>query len=510
MPTVNTLSADERRSGTGQETGAQVSRGTRARRRSSTSLPLAAALAGPALGACADDGEEPAALVTTAQPMTTVCEDGDTLVGIDVSKWQGDVDWAAVKADGVAFAFARVSDGLNAVDAYFADNWAGMKAAGLVRGAYQFFRPASNVADQAQLMLDMIGELGPTDLPPVLDVEADGGLSDAAVADAVDEWIEIVQDATGRRPIIYTGPYFWRDEVGGANQLPSELWVAHYGAECPLTPEPWTRWAFWQYTDSGDVAGVDGPVDTNLFNGDMAALLALTGADVTCGDGTCSAGEGSDSCPSDCPPCGVIGEDGGIVDDGDACFTAGGPQAFIRVATDAGQGGDLRWTNTTASAQEANFGNWELFLAAEGRYTVEVYTDAMYARSTRASYDVTHDGVTETVVVDQQAADGWQSLGEFDFAAGGGQRVHVGDNTGEVGAEAIAMVLDAVRLTPVNGGGGGDDDAPADGGDGASDDSDADEHDDVSAGCAAGGGDAGAPVALLLGVGAVLGRRRRR
>ncbi len=484
----------------------------RRRRASSTGLPLVAALAMPTYAACGDLADEPAPLTSTSQPLEAVCEDGDVLVGIDVSKWQGDVDWPAVKADGIEFAFARVSDGLNGVDSYFADNWAGMKAAGLVRGAYQFFRPASNVADQAQVMIDALGELEPTDLPPVIDVEADGGLSDAAVADAVDEWITIVQAATGRRPIIYTGPYFWRDEVGSADHLPSDLWVAHYGAECPLTPEPWSRWAFWQYTDSGDVAGVDGPVDTNLFNGDMADLLALVAASgggaATCGDGTCSAGEDATSCASDCPPCGIIAATGGQVDDGDVCFTAGGPQAFIRVVTDAGQGGDLRWTNTTASALEANYGNWELFLAEGGRYQVEIYTDAAYARSTQASYQITHDGQTVDVVVDQQAADGWQALGEFDFASGGGQRVHVGDNTGEVGADAIAMVFDAVRLTPVGGNGGDDDgDGPADG---AGDDSDADEHDDVSAGCAASGGDVGGPAALLLGVGVVLGGRRRR
>ena len=70
----------------------------------------------------------------------------------------------------------------------------------------------------------------------------------------------------------------------------------------------------------------------------------------SCGDGTCSAGEDPDSCPADCPPCGVVSADGGIVDDTDACFLAGGPVDYLRAVDGAGYGGSLVWTHATASA----------------------------------------------------------------------------------------------------------------------------------------------------------------
>ena len=79
---------------------------------------------------------------------TVVCPSGETQQGVDVSRWQGSVDWGQVAASGVAFAYARVADGLN-VDSYFAANYAGIKAAGLIRGAYQSLRPGQNALDQA-------------------------------------------------------------------------------------------------------------------------------------------------------------------------------------------------------------------------------------------------------------------------------------------------------------------------------------------------------------------------
>ena len=70
-----------------------------------------------------------------------VCADGETVEGIDISKWQGEIDWDAVAASGVKFAFIRVSDGLNYPDGYFSVNWRRAKEVGILRGAYQFFRP---------------------------------------------------------------------------------------------------------------------------------------------------------------------------------------------------------------------------------------------------------------------------------------------------------------------------------------------------------------------------------
>lgn len=425
------------------------------------------------LGACTAD--LPAE--STDEAGLEVCGSGPTVKGIDVSYYQGTIDWAAVKADGVEFAFSRISDGLNSPDSKFAANWAGSKAAGVLRGAYQYFRPSQDALAQADLFLEKLGPLGADDLPPVIDVEADGGLSPSQIAAKVRIWIDRVEAATGRRPIIYTGFYFWRDSVGGADFLPSPLWHAQYTtAACPNIAAPWTDWAIWQFTDSGRVAGITGNVDVNRFNGTREQLVALTGEP---------------------RPCGVVAAEGGLIDDGDACFRTGGPAASLRQVSTVGEGSDLIWTHTTDRASEDNFAEWSLVFAEAGRYQLEVSTPAAYAESTQARYQVELGGVAQEVVIDQTAVDGWQSLGAFDVAAGGEQRVHLGDNTGEPGAGMVQLVFDGLRITRLDGGSGSGSGSGSDSGSGA-------EPGDEG-GCNAGGGGAGLVVAL-----AALRRRRRR
>lgn len=200
-----------------------------------------------------------------------------TLRGIDVSKYQGTINWTKVKDSGVTFGFIRVSDGRNTRDQKFAANWANARAAGVVRGPYQFFRPTQDAVAQAQLLIDALGQdYDAADLPPVIDVEVDGGLAPATVRARVQRWIDHVEAQLGRKPIIYSGAYFWRDEVGGGDEFERHpLWIAQYTSLCPRLPQPWERWAFWQHTDSGRVPGITGKVDTNRFDGTRADLDAL-------------------------------------------------------------------------------------------------------------------------------------------------------------------------------------------------------------------------------------------
>src|SRR5688572_24159740 len=86
-----------------------------------------------------------------------VCAQGAVTKGIDVSYYQGVIDWNRVKSDGVEYAFIRVSDGEVFRDPKFTANWANARSAGVIRGAYQFFRPAQNVANQAQMMIAAVG-----------------------------------------------------------------------------------------------------------------------------------------------------------------------------------------------------------------------------------------------------------------------------------------------------------------------------------------------------------------
>src|SRR5918998_6939443 len=110
------------------------------------------------------------------------------LTGIDVSHFQGRVDWQAVKAAGCAFAFAKATEGAGVTDPYFAANWSGMQAAGLARGAYHFFHPAQDASQQAAHFLATV-QLGPTDLPPVIDVELNDGAANDTVVRGVQTWL---------------------------------------------------------------------------------------------------------------------------------------------------------------------------------------------------------------------------------------------------------------------------------------------------------------------------------
>ncbi len=224
-----------------------------------------------ALVAC---GGSPDDAASTADDLVTVCAAGGTLEGVDVSEFQGAIDWNAVHASGRAFGIARVSDGTQHVDPTFAANYAGMKSVGMVRGSYQFFRASQDPIAQADLLLSRIGTLGPGDLAPMLDVEVTDGQSNALIDARIATWVAHVKAATGRDPLIYTGPYFWQ-QIGSPDQSQTTLVVADWGPQCPLVPPTWARWKMWQYADNGHVPGIGPLVDLDSFDGDGAALAAL-------------------------------------------------------------------------------------------------------------------------------------------------------------------------------------------------------------------------------------------
>jgi lysozyme len=214
-------------------------------------------------------GESAAALRT--------CAAGATLKGVDVSYYQGTVDWTKVKSSGHSFAFVRVSDGLSYPDTKFATNWPAVKKAGVVRGLYQYFRPNQDVQQQVDLLftkLNAAGGITAGDLPPVLDLETDGGLAASTVVARAKDWLAKVEAKLGVKPIVYTAAFM--SSTIGTSFGGYTLWVANYGATCPLMPSGWSNWSFWQNADNGSVSGIGGSVDTNFFNGDGTKLSGLT------------------------------------------------------------------------------------------------------------------------------------------------------------------------------------------------------------------------------------------
>ena len=240
----------------------------------------------------------------------SVCAKGPTVPGIDVSYYQGNIDWAAVKKAGKVFAIARVSDGSGFIDPDFQKNWKGMKSAGLIRGVYQFFRPNQDPIAQADLLLSELkagGGLDVADLQPVMDMEVSGGLGPAAIQANMQKWLTYVESKTGRKPIIYTAAFMSSNVGTGFVKYP--LWVANYGVSCPTMPSNWTQWVMWQSGSTGSVAGIVGSVDVNVFNGTLSDLQKFIDptppAAPDAGAPPSDAGTGRDAQP-------ILGTDAGI------------------------------------------------------------------------------------------------------------------------------------------------------------------------------------------------------
>jgi len=192
--------------------------------------------------------------------------------GIDVSHYQGRIDWRTVEGDGVGFAFVKATEGTSFVDPAFRRNWNALGETRILRGAYHRFRPGRDAVAQAEHFL-AVAPVADGALPPVLDVEATDGVSDARLVRGVRAWLAAVERRTGVRPVVYTKPAFRRAHLGNAlDDYP--LWIAEYGVDSPSHP----RWTFWQHSERGRVAGIPKAVDLDRFNGSRAELRQLASA----------------------------------------------------------------------------------------------------------------------------------------------------------------------------------------------------------------------------------------
>ena len=203
---------------------------------------------------------------------TGIAQAGPT--GPDVSSWQHIdgrlIDWFAVRASGHQFAMVKATEGLDYVNPYFVPDSVLMRAAGVARGTYHYARPELPPEPQAALYAAaVLGQNGPLDLPPVLDMENSGGLPPAALIDWTHRYLNTVQALTGRVPIVYTYPRFWQTAMADSNEFHRyPLWIADYrGNAQPEVPGGWPTWTFWQTTDSGSIPGIAGGTDVNVYSG---------------------------------------------------------------------------------------------------------------------------------------------------------------------------------------------------------------------------------------------------
>ncbi|WP_264453535.1 GH25 family lysozyme [Paenibacillus polymyxa] len=202
--------------------------------------------------------------------------------GIDVSRYQGKIDWKAVKADGVSFAFIKASQGQHYVDPTFTTNAKGARAAGVLLGAYHFVDAISVEAAKAEArhfaeVLEQVGGGKALDLPPVMDYENNlGNLSKTLISAVALAFLIELERLTGRKPIIYTGNAFAANFNASLGGYP--LWIARYSdTRVPSDTVTWKRWDIWQYSDSGKVVGIKGNVDMNEYSGTVDELRTQFG-----------------------------------------------------------------------------------------------------------------------------------------------------------------------------------------------------------------------------------------
>ncbi len=191
--------------------------------------------------------------------------------GIDVARFQEQIDWRAARRAGVNFAFIKVTEGGDLLDPKFHDHWRGAKKAGVARGAYHFYYFCTAPEVQARWFLKNAPKSRGA-LPPVLDMEWNPFSPTckkrppaAEVQKQMRTFLKIVERGYGQRPIIYTTPKFYRD--AGLHQMNNEEYWLRSTAKTLDQAYPGQKWSFWQYSATGIIPGIEGDVDLNTFVG---------------------------------------------------------------------------------------------------------------------------------------------------------------------------------------------------------------------------------------------------
>ncbi|QDY83284.1 AMIN domain-containing protein [Paenibacillus polymyxa] len=225
--------------------------------------------------------EEPASTetVTTVPVDPTISSNGHAQ-GIDVSHYNGNIDWQQVAVAGKTFAFIKATEGTKYQDNQFLANVQGARNANILVGAYHFLNAttvdgARQEAANFARALDSAG--GRLDLPPVMDYENNPkGLTPAQISEVAHAFLDEMEKLTGREPIVYTGNVFASKFDPTFSMY--KLWVARYSTTQKPTAVPaWNSWWAWQYSSTGSVPGIPGQVDLDEYNGTIDELRASLG-----------------------------------------------------------------------------------------------------------------------------------------------------------------------------------------------------------------------------------------
>jgi len=203
--------------------------------------------------------------------------EGYEIHGIDISHYQGKIDWeqlknAMIKGCPVRFVIIKSTEGSSRLDENFRENFNLARDFGFIRGVYHFWSNKSTAREQAYYFLDQV-HLTDGDLPPVLDIEHKP--ADKSVEDFqrdVLTWLHIVEDKYHVKPIIYTYYKFKEQYLSAPVFEDYPYWIAHYYVD---KVQYKGKWKFWQHTDVGKLPGIKGYVDFNIYNGSYYELKQL-------------------------------------------------------------------------------------------------------------------------------------------------------------------------------------------------------------------------------------------
>lgn len=203
--------------------------------------------------------------------------EGYEIHGIDISHYQGKIDWeqlknAMIEGCPVRFVIIKSTEGASRLDDHFRENFNQVRDYGFIRGVYHFWSNKSSAREQAYYFLDKV-HLTEGDLPPVLDIEhkpADKSVDD--FQRDVLTWLHIVEDKYHAKPIIYTYYKFKEKYLSSPVFDDYPYWIAHYYVD---KVQYQGKWKFWQHTDAGKLPGIKGYVDFNIYNGSFYDLRKL-------------------------------------------------------------------------------------------------------------------------------------------------------------------------------------------------------------------------------------------
>ncbi len=200
--------------------------------------------------------------------------------GIDISHFQGTINWDEIKENGISYVYIKASEGNTFKDPRFTTNRSLAKKHGVYRGAYHFYETGINPITQAQNFVSAVKQIEIGDLPPVLDLEQ-GGIKTTITKERYQKntlhWLHYVEKKLGVTPIIYCSANFGNEYLNNPKFAKYKLWIAEYTQKTLYLPYTWkkTGWTFWQRTDLKKLKGVNGDVDYDLFNGDSKAFYSL-------------------------------------------------------------------------------------------------------------------------------------------------------------------------------------------------------------------------------------------